>query len=55
LAEGRGQQTDVKELLILAEIMQEASFCGLGQSVQLPIKSAIAHFGDKFEAGILRN
>jgi NADH:ubiquinone oxidoreductase subunit F (NADH-binding)/NADH:ubiquinone oxidoreductase subunit E len=54
LADGRGQRTDVKELLSLAEIMQTASFCGLGQSVQLPIRSAIAHFSQKFEAGILR-
>ena len=52
LADGHGQKTDIQELINLAEVMQEASFCGLGQSVQMPVKSALAHFGDKFAAGI---
>jgi len=52
LADGHGQKTDIQELLNLAEVMQEASFCGLGQSVQLPVKSALAHFSDRFVAGI---
>jgi len=55
LAEGRGHKDDIQELLNLADVMQEASFCGLGQSVHMPVKSALTHFGDKFEAGIIRN
>ncbi|HEY5270271.1 MAG TPA: NADH-ubiquinone oxidoreductase-F iron-sulfur binding region domain-containing protein [Anaerolineales bacterium] len=55
LAEGRGLKGDIEELIALAEVMQAASFCGLGQSVALPVKSALAHFGEKFAAGIIRN
>ncbi len=52
LADGNGHKTDIQELINLAKVMQEASFCGLGQSVQLPLLSALAHFSDKFMAGI---
>jgi NADH:ubiquinone oxidoreductase subunit F (NADH-binding) len=55
IADGRGLKRDLQELSTLAEVMQAASFCGLGQSVQMPIRSALVHFTDKFEAGIIRN
>jgi NADP-reducing hydrogenase subunit HndC len=55
IAEGRGQKGDIEELINLADVMQAASFCGLGQSVCLPVKSALAHFGEKFSAGIPRS
>jgi NADH:ubiquinone oxidoreductase subunit F (NADH-binding)/NADH:ubiquinone oxidoreductase subunit E len=47
---GRGQKGNVQELLGLAEEMFDASFCGLGQSVPTPMRSALAHFADEFEA-----
>jgi NADH:ubiquinone oxidoreductase subunit F (NADH-binding)/NADH:ubiquinone oxidoreductase subunit E len=53
LADGRGQEGDIQELSSLAEIMQVASFCGLGQSVHLPVMSALTHFGEVFAAGII--
>jgi NADH:ubiquinone oxidoreductase subunit F (NADH-binding)/NADH:ubiquinone oxidoreductase subunit E len=52
LAEGGGQQNDLEELTQLASVMQTASFCGLGQSVYLPITSALRHFNNEFAAGI---
>jgi NADH:ubiquinone oxidoreductase subunit F (NADH-binding)/NADH:ubiquinone oxidoreductase subunit E len=55
LADGHGEKGDIQELATLAEVMQAASFCGLGQAVSLPVKSAIAHFGEIFEAGIMRS
>jgi len=55
LANGRGLKGDIEELIILADVMQGASFCGLGQSVYLPVKSALTHFGQEFSAGIFRN
>ncbi|HEX7541546.1 MAG TPA: NADH-quinone oxidoreductase subunit NuoF [Anaerolineales bacterium] len=55
LAEGRGLKGDIEELIALAEVMQAASFCGLGQSVHLPVKSALDHFRENFAAGIIRN
>jgi NADH:ubiquinone oxidoreductase subunit F (NADH-binding)/NADH:ubiquinone oxidoreductase subunit E len=48
MTEGRGWKSDTKELRTLAEFMQESSFCGLGQSVGIPMMSALKHFGDEF-------
>jgi len=50
MAGGRGRAGDVIELTRLAEILQTASFCGLGQSAALPLKSALKHFAGDFEA-----
>jgi NADH:ubiquinone oxidoreductase subunit F (NADH-binding) len=51
LADSSGQSGDVQRLLSLADVMQVASFCGLGQSVAIPVKSALHHFADAFNAG----
>jgi NADH:ubiquinone oxidoreductase subunit F (NADH-binding) len=48
MLEGNGQVGDVDELYELAEIMQDASFCGLGQSVPIPLRSALTHFENEF-------
>ncbi|MBN2550971.1 MAG: NAD(P)H-dependent oxidoreductase subunit E [Anaerolineales bacterium] len=50
LVAGQGQPGDVAELHELAEYMQEASFCGLGQSVATPMKTALNSFPDEFQA-----
>jgi NADH:ubiquinone oxidoreductase subunit F (NADH-binding)/NADH:ubiquinone oxidoreductase subunit E len=52
LSENKGQNGDIEELLNLAEVMQVASFCGLGQSVIIPVKSAVNNFQKSFEAAI---
>jgi NADH:ubiquinone oxidoreductase subunit F (NADH-binding) len=48
MASGQGQQGDTEELITLAAIMQDSSFCGLGQSVPIPMKSALTHFSKEF-------
>lgn len=48
LAEDGGRMSDLEELTGLASVMQSASFCGLGQSVYLPITSALRHFENEF-------
>ncbi len=48
LAAGEGRKGDVDELRALADNMQAASFCGLGQSVAIPMNSALTHFGAEF-------
>jgi NADH:ubiquinone oxidoreductase subunit F (NADH-binding)/NADH:ubiquinone oxidoreductase subunit E len=53
--EGDAQEDDIKELKTIADVMQKASFCGLGQSVHMPINSALAHFEDLFLAGSKRD
>jgi NADH:ubiquinone oxidoreductase subunit F (NADH-binding) len=60
LAEGRGAPGDVEdprsgakgaaELARLADLLQTASFCGLGQSAATPIKTGLRHFGEAFRA-----
>ncbi len=50
LAAGKGQPEDVQELSRLAELMRDASFCGLGQSVAIPVLSALRHFEADFLA-----
>ncbi|NOH02535.1 MAG: NADH-quinone oxidoreductase subunit NuoF [Chloroflexi bacterium] len=52
MAEGKGQPGDVDELKSLADLMQDSSFCGLGQSVGIPMKSAMEHFGSEFEKAV---
>jgi NADH:ubiquinone oxidoreductase subunit F (NADH-binding)/NADH:ubiquinone oxidoreductase subunit E len=52
LAEKRGLAGDVDTLLNLVQVMQVTSFCGLGQSVIIPVKSAFQQFETDFLAGI---
>jgi NADH:ubiquinone oxidoreductase subunit F (NADH-binding)/NADH:ubiquinone oxidoreductase subunit E len=47
---GAGQPGDVAALTALAEVLEKASFCGLGQSAAWPISSALRHFGAVFAA-----
>lgn len=52
LAGGQGMAGDVETLLNLVQVMQTASFCGLGQSVIIPVKSAFQQFEKDFYAGV---
>ncbi len=49
LAAGSGRLGDVDELYALAEVMFDSSFCGLGQSVPIPMRSALTHFNQQFK------
>ncbi len=48
MAAGEGKPGDVNELNALAEVMFDSSFCGLGQSVPTPIRSALNQFTQVF-------
>jgi|CXWL01.1.fsa_nt_gi NADH:ubiquinone oxidoreductase subunit F (NADH-binding)/NADH:ubiquinone oxidoreductase subunit E len=48
MVSGNAQMGGVDELKALADLMQDSSFCGLGQSVAIPMKSALTHFGAEF-------
>jgi NADH:ubiquinone oxidoreductase subunit F (NADH-binding)/NADH:ubiquinone oxidoreductase subunit E len=48
MAAGEGKTGDMDELKALAELMRDSSFCGLGQSVCIPMLSALTHFGAEF-------
>jgi NADH:ubiquinone oxidoreductase subunit F (NADH-binding) len=49
LVAGAGQPDSVAALTALAEVLEQASFCGLGQSAAWPITSALRHFGAAFD------
>ncbi len=49
MASGKAKQGDLLSLYNLAELLQNASFCGLGQSVAIPMKSAFRHFNECFK------
>ena len=48
LAAGKRDHGDAQELHRLARMLKTASLCGLGQSVAIPIESALRHFGSEF-------
>jgi len=52
ISKGEGQEGDVDLLVELGEAVQDASLCGLGQSLPNPVLSAVRHFRDEFEAHI---
>jgi NADH:ubiquinone oxidoreductase subunit F (NADH-binding)/NADH:ubiquinone oxidoreductase subunit E len=45
---GKAIKGDTEQLKTLAALMQDSSFCGLGQSVAIPMKSVLTHFGAEF-------
>lgn len=49
MVEGKGIPGDVAELNSLADVMFDSSFCGLGQSVPIPMRSALSHFRQEFK------
>ena len=50
MAAGQGEAGDMNELKSLSDNMLLASFCGLGQSVPIPMNSAMKHFDSAFSA-----
>ncbi len=50
MAAGKGQKGNIEELRALANNMMLASFCGLGQSVPIPMNSSLDRFTAEFIA-----
>ncbi|MFA5464802.1 MAG: NADH-quinone oxidoreductase subunit NuoF [Candidatus Cloacimonadales bacterium] len=49
---GFGKKDDLDKMLLLADTMLHTSFCALGQSLIMPIKSALDNYMDEFLAMI---
>ncbi|MBN2345637.1 MAG: NADH-quinone oxidoreductase subunit NuoF, partial [Candidatus Aminicenantes bacterium] len=49
---GRGREGDAATMLHLAETMFKSSLCPLGQSLVMPVKSALEHFKEEFAMAI---
>jgi len=43
-----GTEKDIEEMVNISLVMRDASFCPLGQSVYLPVTSAVKYFRDEF-------
>jgi NADH:ubiquinone oxidoreductase subunit F (NADH-binding)/(2Fe-2S) ferredoxin len=50
IKKGEGTMADLDQLEMVADMMQKTSFCALGQSPIMPIKSALDNFRYEFEA-----
>jgi NADH-quinone oxidoreductase subunit F len=48
IRKGEGSEEDIENLIVIADAMFHSSFCPLGQSPILPVKSAIQHFRADF-------
>jgi NADH:ubiquinone oxidoreductase subunit F (NADH-binding) len=48
IRKGKGKEADLDMMIKVSEIMNKTSFCALGQSPYMPIKSAIDNFRDDF-------
>jgi len=52
LSKGRGTSEMLDQLYDISETMEESSFCGLGQSVPVPLRSILDRFKDEFLAHV---
>jgi len=52
ISKGEGKEGDIALLEELGEAVQEASLCGLGQSLPNPVLSTLRHFRDEYDAHI---
>lgn len=52
LASGQGNPNDLVEMDSLSQILHDSSFCGLGQSASLPLRTALAQFEGSFRERI---
>ncbi len=50
IRQGEGRAGDLEKMIEIATAMEAVSLCPLGQSVLLPIQSALQHFRGEFEA-----
>jgi len=52
IRQGGGRKGDLENMLQLAETMFKSSLCPLGQSLVMPVKSALENFKDEFASAI---
>jgi NADH:ubiquinone oxidoreductase subunit F (NADH-binding) len=48
IARGDGRSGDLDQLQRMATMLESTSFCGLGKSVALPLRSGLKHFAEDF-------
>jgi NADH:ubiquinone oxidoreductase subunit F (NADH-binding)/NAD-dependent dihydropyrimidine dehydrogenase PreA subunit len=53
ISEGRGELSDLENLQRIAQAMQKAALCGLGQTAPNPVISTLRYYQDEYEIHIL--
>lgn len=53
IASSKGKKEDLDQLLEITKVMKDSSFCPLGQSVTLPVSSALKYFKDEFVSRLI--
>jgi NADH-quinone oxidoreductase subunit F len=48
ITKGNGKSGDIEKLKMIAEELENASFCGLGQAAAIPLKSILENFEEEF-------
>jgi NADH-quinone oxidoreductase subunit F len=48
ISKGQGREEEVEQLLMIADVMEQTSFCGLGQSAAIPLRTIVQSFRDEF-------
>lgn len=54
IAKGKGEQKDIDKLKKIAQAMQKASLCGLGQTASNPVLSSLIYFPEEYEEHIAK-
>lgn len=55
ISKGRGTKDDIEQLRKIANAMQKASLCGLGQTAPNPVLSTLRFFGSEYESKVAKN
>lgn len=55
ISKGKGSERDIEELHKIANAMQKASLCGLGQTAPNPVLSTLRFFLNEYEEKVVKN
>ncbi len=48
ISKGQGKEEEIDQLLMISDAMEQTSFCGLGQSAAIPLRTIVNSFRDEF-------
>ncbi|MFW6262654.1 MAG: NADH-ubiquinone oxidoreductase-F iron-sulfur binding region domain-containing protein, partial [Thermotogota bacterium] len=48
ISKGQGKEMEIDQLLMIADGMEQTSFCGLGQSAAIPLRTIVESFRQDF-------
>ena len=54
ISKGQGRDEEIEQLLMISDAMEETSFCGLGQSAAIPLRTIVESFKQEFKDHVLK-